>query len=263
MASTVIGQLPEFHPDSGELFSAYVERVHLFLEVNDIGEGKRVAVLLSAIGSKTYGLLRNLVAPAKPKDKSFSEIVAVLTKHCEPKPLVIAERFHFHCRQQATGESVSCYVAELRRLATNCEFGAYLEEALRDRFVCGLKNEGTQKWLLSEADLTFQKALEIAQGMEAAAKNAKELQSQTAPGVVPFEEVVHNITSRNCYRCGRANHMPAQCPFKEAKCHNCGKTGHIRRTCRSKPKRASRDPRQDWSRRQAGARGRSRFRRLV
>ena len=130
------------------------------------------------------------------------------------------------------------------------EFGAYLEEALRDRFVCGLKNEGTQKRLLSEADLTFQKALEIAQGMEAAAKNAKELQSQTAPGVVPFEEVVHNVTSTNCYRCGRANHIPAQCPFKEAKCHNCGKTGHIRRTCRSKPKRASRDPRQDWSRRQ-------------
>ena len=138
MASTVIGQLPEFYPDSGELFSAYVERVHLFLEANDIGEGKRVAVLLSAIGSKTYGLLRNLVAPAKPKDKSFSEIVAVQTKHCEPKPLVIAKKFPFHCKQQTTGESVSGHVAELRRLATNCEFGAYLEEALRDHFVCGL-----------------------------------------------------------------------------------------------------------------------------
>ena len=106
MASTVIGQLPEFHPDSGELFSAYVERAHLFLEVNDIGEDKRVAVLLSAIGSKTYGLLRNLVAPAKPKDKSFSEIVAVLTKHCEPKPLV--------------SQNGSTFIADSRRRVSRC-----------------------------------------------------------------------------------------------------------------------------------------------
>ena len=45
------------------------------------------------------------------------------------------------------------YVAELRRLATHCEFGAYLDEALRDRFVCGLKDEGTQKALLMETEL--------------------------------------------------------------------------------------------------------------
>ena len=39
------------------------------------------------------------------------------------------------------------YVAELRHLATHCNFGAYLDEALRDRLVCGLRNENTQKRL--------------------------------------------------------------------------------------------------------------------
>ncbi len=175
--------------------------------------------------------------------------MAALTKQFEPKPLVIAELFHFHLRQQAAGESVSGYIAELRRLAMNCEFGGYLEEALRDRFVCGLRNEGTQKRLLSEADLTFKKALEIAHGMEVAARNAKELQSQTdtrrATGAMPVEEAVHRVmpTERgaegmSCYRCGRASHTATQCPFKDAKCHNCGRTGHIRRTCRSKAKKA-------------------------
>ncbi len=33
--------------------------------------------------------------------------------------------------------------------------------------------------------------------------------------------------NQSCYRCGRQNHQPAQCPFKEAKCHKCGKYGHI------------------------------------
>jgi len=95
--------------------------------------------------------------------------------------LVIAERFHFHRRNQAPEESVNDYVAELRRLATNCAFGAYLEEALRDRLVCGLRNESVQKRLLAEADLTLARAVQIAQGMEAAHKNAQSFKGRDLP----------------------------------------------------------------------------------
>ena len=70
-------------------------------------------------------------------------------------------------------ESIAEYVAELRRLATDCEFGDYLGEALRDRLVCGTRSSSVQKRLLSEADLTFKRALEIAQAMEAAESNVK------------------------------------------------------------------------------------------
>jgi len=32
------------------------------------------------------------------------------------------------------------------------------------------------------------------------------------------------VTGNNsCYRCGRQNNQPSNCPFKSAKCHNCGK----------------------------------------
>ena len=80
-------------------------------------------------------MLRNLQVPTLPKDKTLDEIVDVLTKHYEPKTLVIAEGFQFHRRNQAVGESVAEYIAELRRLTRHCEFGAYLDDALRDRFV--------------------------------------------------------------------------------------------------------------------------------
>ena len=82
----------------------------------------------------TYGLLRNLLAPASPKDKSFKEIVDTLKAHFEPKLLVIAERFHFHRRNQNSVESVAMYVAELRRLATHCAFEAYFS-IWRKRYV--------------------------------------------------------------------------------------------------------------------------------
>ena len=53
-----------------------------------------------------------------------------------------------------------------------------MEEALQDKFVCGLSSEGVQRRLLVEAGLTLEKAFEMAQGMEAAAVDAKKFHSK-------------------------------------------------------------------------------------
>lgn len=176
---STIGSLTEFKPES-ERIEAYLERVQLFFDANGIEDEKKVAVLLTVIGSTTYALLSSLLAPRKPREKSFEELAATLRRHFEPKPLVIAERFHFHRRNQASGESISDYVAELRRLATNCEFGDYLEQALRDRFVCGIRHENTQKRLLTEANLTLTKAIETARNIEAAEVQASQLKATSS-----------------------------------------------------------------------------------
>ena len=64
-------------------------------------------------------------------------------------------------------------VAELRKLTKQCEFGAQLDDALRDRFVCSLRSEAIQKNLLTETDLTFQRATDIAHTMETVTENAQ------------------------------------------------------------------------------------------
>ena len=66
--------------------------------------------------------------PVKPDSKTFKELAETLQAHYEPKPLVIAERFYFHSRSQKPGESIGEFVAELRRLATNCKFGYILPQ---------------------------------------------------------------------------------------------------------------------------------------
>ena len=113
MTSNTIRCITEFKPEN-EKIAAYLERVQLFFEVNGIDKDKQVPVLLTVIGSTNYALLSNLVSPGKPKDKTFAQLAEVLRSHFDPKPLVIAERFHFHRRDQAPGESISNYVAELR-----------------------------------------------------------------------------------------------------------------------------------------------------
>ena len=112
-----------------------------FFAANDIGEDHQVAALLSVMGATTYGLLRNLVQPNLPKTKSYKDIVDVLKRHFEPKPLLIAERFRFNRCNQKADETVASYAAELKQCAVRCQFGATLDEALRGRFVSGIRHE--------------------------------------------------------------------------------------------------------------------------
>ena len=84
------------------------------------------------MGSKAYGLLRSLLAPTKPTEKKFEDLVKVMKDHLNPKPLVTAERFKFHKINQKEGETIAEYLAALRKLADACNFQDFLGEALRD-----------------------------------------------------------------------------------------------------------------------------------
>ena len=185
-----------------------------------IPDGRQRAVLLSVVGSKTYTVLSDLLAPALPREKTFAEISTVLKQHFEPKRVVIAEYYHFHKREQLSGESMADYEAALRRLATNCKFGEFLGQALRDRFVCGLRNEAVQRRLLSEKDLIHTKAIEIAQAMEVADQNVKSLKG-TEPSIHQFDSQTPDRAP--CTHCGRKNHKPQDCHFREAVCDISGK----------------------------------------
>ena len=140
-APTSHGRIQEYQQEN-ESIEAYLERIDLYFAANSINEEKKVAVFLTVIGGKNYTLLRNLLAPAKLSDLPLQQLKDALQKHFEPKRVVIAERFHFYRRDQAPGESLADFVAELRRLSTHCRFREnHLEEALRDRLVCGLRSE--------------------------------------------------------------------------------------------------------------------------
>ena len=199
----------------------------MFVSANGIADAKLVLTLLTVVGARHYSLIRGLVSLDLPKDKSYDELVELMKKHYYPEPIIIAERFHFYQRNQKSGESIGEYLACLRRLASRCKLGTFLTETLRDKLVCGMQSDSIQKVLLTKANLTLEKAVEIAQGMEAAAKQSKELKGSHANPVLA-------APTQSCYRCGRGNHNPQQCKFRTATCYRCGKVGHIKPVCRSK-----------------------------
>ena len=143
----------KFEPyDDSDDIEDYFERLQLFFTVNGAEEDKQVAYLLSGLGAKTYTILKNLTAPSA---SSLAQIKEKLVCHFKPKPPVIAERFSFHKRDQLPGQPIKNFVMELRRLARTCKFGGFLEEALRDRLVCGMTSGSTQKKLLAEKILPY------------------------------------------------------------------------------------------------------------
>ena len=71
------GTIREFEAEN-EKISSYLERIELYFTANEITNEKKVAILLSVIGAKAYGLIRDLLAPTNPKEKSFDQLAEVL-----------------------------------------------------------------------------------------------------------------------------------------------------------------------------------------
>ena len=121
---------------------------------------------------------------------------------------------------------------------------------LRDRLVWGIKDDSIQKKLLQEKNLTFQRALAIAQGSEAADRNLREMKvpkqelDSNSKGVTIKSEPVHKLYGKKpstrdmgvtCHCCGTPGHLATVCRFRDRTCHKCGKRGYLAKVCRSKP----------------------------
>ena len=86
-----IGSIKEFDPVKEE-WGQYAECMGHYFDANgvNIADKKRSAIL-AAIEASTYKLLQNLIASQELTEKSYSELVAVLTRHFNPPPSEILQ----------------------------------------------------------------------------------------------------------------------------------------------------------------------------
>ena len=208
---------------------------------------------MATIGPESYKLLKNICEPAKPKDKTYAQLVKYLKDHYHPEPIVIAERHRFWTAHQGENEGVAEYIVRLKKLASTCSFGTFLDDALRDRLVSGLhpKLIRTQRQLLTVRDLTFNtaKARCIADEMANKASldhpGAASVQetnrvgltgnrtraSWTGRGKPNGGRFMDNRAEGGPCKCCGANHSSDVCKFKNSICYGCQKRGHLRSVC--------------------------------
>ena len=226
-------------------FVEYIERLNQYFLANDINDNtKKRAIFITVIGNELYSLVRSLLAPAQPANTSYDNLVTTLSNHLTPKPVIIAERYKFYERKQYDDESISEFVASLRKLAIKCAFGDFLNDALRDRLVCGMKDSRIRKRLLIEQDLTLTKAIDISKSLEGVELEVKEMDDNSRKVKVEDAfKLQQNFTrKKKCYRCGDESHMANECRFKSTVCNTCNIRGHISRACRSKNKSRRSEP---------------------
>lgn len=176
------GSIGEYVPGTQSSWKCYVEQLECYFVANAVvTDTQKRAILLSVCGSQVYQRIRSLVAPISPKDVEYDDIIKAATIYFEPASTVILERFHFFKREQKSDETVSTYIAELKRFAEPCLFKSQItiDELMRDRFVCGIADQRIRTRLFTEDDkLTFAKAQQIALATETALKSSLEVRAE-------------------------------------------------------------------------------------
>ncbi|KAL3221107.1 hypothetical protein MRX96_029618 [Rhipicephalus microplus] len=143
----VVGKLDPFDPSTSE-WAEYRERAELYFIANDIPSDKQTAVFLTCCGPETYSLLRGLLAPSRPAQAGLTEIFTTLGKHYAPRVSEVVASFKFFSRHRKEGETVSDYIALLKKSAEDCNFATFRERMLRDQIVSGINDVTMQTRLL-------------------------------------------------------------------------------------------------------------------
>ena len=103
--------------------TTYFEKVELYFATNGVEEDGKVSTLLTLLEGKTYSQLKSLVAPNTPSSRTLEQIKTALSSHLNQKPKVIAERYRFNRRVQQERETITNWIAALKKLAETCAFG--------------------------------------------------------------------------------------------------------------------------------------------
>ena len=96
----------------------------------------------------------------------MNSILTLVEKHCVGETNVIYERYVFNNRIQETHETVDTYATAPRSLAKSCDFGSLKDDLIRDRIVCGIRDNAMRKRLLQESSLTLNKCMDICRAVE-------------------------------------------------------------------------------------------------
>ena len=242
---------------------SWLEQLEAQMDLIDLADaGKKTKALCAAVSQEAYETLKNLTTPKKPTEVEYTELRKLLVDYVKPKPVTMVERFNFSKICQRKDEDVTEYLARVKRGAEYCDYKDFYNDAVRDRFVGGMSDRGTQRVLLAETDLKVETAYTKALAREQAGLNTATihpggslaLQEQVDKVEVGNKKFTNNRFktpgkqgssstftnqgkggSKNSFTCGRCKLPRSKCTKDKCvtKCYKCKRAGHSTLTCRS------------------------------
>lgn len=139
-------------------------------------------------------------------------------------------------------------MTDLKNKAKDCEFGELCDSLIRDRIVCGIRDDQVRVRLLREAELTLVKALDVCRASELTSTQMKVLQEEVEVQKIRTaktnrrcgsmnESSVSNEKKFNCDRCGYKHKR--KCPASGHTCSECEKKNQFAKMCRTNTQKKS------------------------
>lgn len=203
---------------------------------------RKVAILLHHMGPEPLDVFNSFAVDLE--SVKFDDLWKKFEAYFVPKTNLAIERHVFFTRKQTCDETIKQYATTLQNLSMTCEFGTLREDLVKDIFICGLSENFKQikERLLSEGNIKWLKALEIAKSIEMAKESVAEINKDEHTVAVlrskkqnfrrsTVSSSMHQKqkSAEKCGKCGQTHTY--KCPAEGAICYLCKKPNHFAKMC--------------------------------
>lgn len=246
--------LPKFeqYVKSKEKFDQYLERLNQhFVLHNATQDDSKKACFLASVGPETYQLLKNIYCGEELTTKSFKDLYEKLSSHFKETINKHAARYQFSQSTLKPGQTYADWVADLRGLATDCDFtcgnasckASYVDEMIIEVIIRNTPHAEVRRQCIQDTKLTVRNLVEKAENYLRTCKSEQIVQGKGEKQEVakiqpnyktkPFQN--HKGKFRGCPGCF-TKHQKSACPAKDQTCRKCGGKNHFASVCQSKRK---------------------------
>ena len=161
--------------NSKKFFKFWLRTVEDFIEAlsearqDDAPQINKKRIIISCLSPNVY--------PYVEESESYENVVEVLRRTFVKNKNNMYVRHLLRSRRQRPGESISEYLQVLKTLAKDCTFTnvtalEFREQLTRDSYINGLSSAFIRQRLLENAELTFDRAYELADNLDRACRHA-------------------------------------------------------------------------------------------
>ncbi|KAL4719941.1 hypothetical protein ACJJTC_019252 [Scirpophaga incertulas] len=226
---------------TAEGYKKWLQLFQLYLRASggiNQDEETQIAVLLHCMGEQCVEIY-NTFNFNDEEEKKFDSVIDQFNKYFIPIQNECFNSHIFFSRNQLDGEKIDSYVTELKKLASDCNFGELKNRLIRDRIVAGIIDSRLRDRLLRETDLTMEKCIMICKSAEIISEQTQRFQtSESVHPVYKKKSLSQKIelgrctTNKNqneyrrksfvCSRCG-GQHPKMKCPAFNKRCSKCNR----------------------------------------